>query len=270
MLSLKEVQDLEFQILLEIRDVCEKYSLKYSLYAGTMLGAIRHKDFIPWDDDVDILMPKNDYDKFIKIVKENKIFSKHLKVKFPGDNNYPYPYIKIVDTRTEVNDNFEDKFKMGLWVDIFPMDYVYDDPKKNASIVKKVTRYQYWIFRLTTKIDNFKGIKKIILSCVRKMLNIFNIDYKYFVKKLLSYRNLPKSKTLGEIIWVINDREIGPVDWFENYIECDFRNEKFKIIKDYDKFLKKEYGDYMKLPPLEERNGHCIKAYFKDNDKYGK
>lgn len=264
MLNLKEVQELEFQILLEIKKVCEIYDINYSLYCGTLLGAIRHKDFIPWDDDIDISMLKEDYDKFQQVVKENAPFPDYIDVQFPGDENYQYPYIKVVDTRTVVKDEFEDNFESGVWVDVFPMDYVLDDAVENEKIIKKSYKYQRWIFRMTMHKDHFNGLQKYLVIGLRKILKIFNIDYKKYVRNLLKYRDLPKSNTVGLIVWVNGDKEIGPIEWFSEFVECEFRGVKFPIIKYYDEFLKKVYGDYMQLPPENERVSHCVKAYYKD------
>lgn len=264
MLSLKEVQDLEFQILLKVKKVCEDYNINYSLYCGTMLGAIRHKDFIPWDDDIDISMLKEDYDKFQQVVKKISPFPEYIDVKFPGDDNYQYPFIKVIDTRTIVKDRFEKKYESGLWVDIFPMDYIPDDQNEMEKIVKKSYGYQKWIFRTSTDKNYFNGYKRVLSVCLKVILKLFNIDCKKNVKKLLEYRSLPKSNTVGLIVWVNGDKEIGPLKWFNEYVECEFRGVKFPIIKYYDEFLKKVYGDYMQLPPENERVSHCVEAYYKD------
>ena len=120
-LTLTEIKQVELGILDYIVDICNKYNLIYYLSYGTLIGAIRHKGFIPWDDDIDISMPRDDYEKFLKITSSGQINSKY-KCLVPLVDGYYYEFAKVIDTSTIVEDVSVQSTENGVWVDIFPLD----------------------------------------------------------------------------------------------------------------------------------------------------
>ena len=119
-LSLDQVKQIELDILKYVDAVCKEYNLRYFLSFGTLIGAIRHKGFIPWDDDIDISMPREDYERFVEITKNAN--GKFVTL-YPGKEGYPYPFVKVVDKSTELAEkDVMDIPDNGLWVDIFPVD----------------------------------------------------------------------------------------------------------------------------------------------------
>lgn len=260
-LSLKEIQNTELQILLYVDAFCREHNIQYSLYAGTMLGAIRHKGFIPWDDDVDICMTRENYEKFLSEFKGND--------RYVMENNRINPkfkrlfFTKIFDTYTvATEDGFKPLPNGGLWVDIFPMDYVPDDSKKRKKIIKKL----YIDSKLPPYRDMTKPTGKALLARAlffwkgtKKMTSEFE-NYVATATKGKYCKDLT-SQTLESIK---KDTKLYPTDCFNHYVDVLFEGHLLPCLADYKDVLTIEFGDYMTLPPVEKRQTHHITAYFKE------
>ena len=133
----EEIKKIQLDLLIQFAEFCKKNNLYYCLAYGTLLGAIRHKGFIPWDDDIDVIMPRPDYEKFCKLVAEKKIATSL-------QNNSTYPFVKIIDTRTLVRERFAQKEEVGIWIDVFVLDGNFNNRIINflhykiAFVIKKI------------------------------------------------------------------------------------------------------------------------------------
>ena len=137
-LSADEIKQVELDILLAFKKACLENHLKFYLVGGTLLGAVRHKGFIPWDDDIDAGMPRPAYNKLIRLEREKKILPDHLKLICHENGTFQYPFIKIVDTRTTVDQKYlEGNVAEHLWIDVFPFDGMPEDDKELARLCKK-------------------------------------------------------------------------------------------------------------------------------------
>ena len=137
--DLTRVHEANLKLLKEIDRICRKYRIQYMLDSGTLLGAVRHKGFIPWDDDIDICMLRDDYEKLIKLVKDSRTLEGRPDLQFclPLDDNYVYPFMKIVNRNTIVYEkDLQHRFLLGVWLDIFPMD-VWPMIKRLRRIMRK-------------------------------------------------------------------------------------------------------------------------------------
>lgn len=258
-LSLKEVQNREHDILRFIVRMCKEHNLRYYLCAGTLLGAIRHKGFIPWDDDIDIMMPRPDYEKLIDLFEQTN--NKQYKALHPKCKDYPYSYAKIVDTHTELQEKDIVPIKnMGLWVDIFPLDGVKDD---KPSAMK---RFIFFINKCRNAAtydklpEKHRGQKLQWIICRAFGARFFSKIIIYFSKRY-QFDACEFNAHIPSSIKYLHKR-----DWFETELEVDFEDAKYSVPCGYDNYLKLLYGDYMTLPPIEKRATHCIQVVIKNKN----
>lgn len=263
-LTLDEVKQIELDILIHFDSFCKNEELYYTLAGGTLLGAIRHKGFIPWDDDIDVMMPREDYNRMLQIVKTKKI-SKDFELLVPGDEGYFYPFAKVCNNKTvaEMDDNYS---KHGIWIDIFPMDTLPEDNDNLRKLFKKTRFWRAVVISMTTRLSGEKSAKKKIAKLALKIYA--NIYGKAKVVKKAnqiaqSYNNTETSY-IGGALWGYGPGErLNRNDYLDS-CEVEFEKHYFKAPKCWKEYLIGLYGDYMKLPPVEKRQTHHLKAWRKD------
>lgn len=271
-LTLQEIQQASLEILKKIKEICDKEGFKYVLSWGTLIGAVRHKGFIPWDDDIDIMMPRPDHDKLMKYMEEHKEELKPLEV-FNNDtcSNYPYMLTRISDSRYILDVDNEDDFGIGVFIDIYVEDGAGNSKEEALSLMRKTHGYCSLIFLATRQRYVFgltKGwLKKIVK--VPAFIYAHIMGKKFFEKKLMKYvdkADYDNSSWVANIIWgTVPEWEIFPKSIFEDTIDADFEGIKFKIPREYDSVLRQTYGDYMQLPPEKDRIAHHFySAYRKE------
>lgn len=163
-IELDELKSIELDILLAFHDYCEQKGLSYMLYYGTLLGAVRHQGFIPWDDDIDVVMPRDDYEAFFRSFPCDSSFET-IKLISYRDRSSIYPFIKLVDTRTEVVEDFVDpRYKTGVWIDIFPMDGLPEDDRPFKENRKAMRKYDFTVGDTTTGTTPFRCMAKRLLT----------------------------------------------------------------------------------------------------------
>ena len=257
-LSLRELQLLELEIAKEIKRICEKNNIRYFIFYGTLLGAVRHGGFIPWDDDMDIGMPYKDYQKFMKIAELE--LSPRFRLQHWNDgSHYAHPYMKVKMVGTTVmeivNQNVDtDK---GIWVDIFPFYPMLKSEAESSSY-----RFMLKILEKICLIKNGYDLNIITNSRMHKM---FNLSLKFFplpypIAKCILIRQIEKKCTDKAECWVSHTAsDVIPVDCLEHLVPLAFENSSFLAPSKYHELLTNLYGDYMSLPSLEEQNkGHSI------------
>lgn len=267
--DLAEIQDILFENLINFKNVCSKNHLRFYLSNGTLLGAVKYKGFIPWDDDIDVFMPREDYDRLMKVTDfDDGIYELMAKEKDP---RWRVPYAKIKDKRTYVQETTADfGVENGLSIDVFPLDN-WSEHKKRA-----VTQARYCgLMRrfLTASIEKtFKtprtGIKKFILFMIWKYSHFKGTDY-FYNKIMKVIREENKSRTSqyqGSVAWSLyGEKEVIPSDIFLDVEEVTFRGEQFFAPSGYDAYLRNLYGDYEQDPPAErQKSHHNIKVWWKN------
>lgn len=266
----KELHQVELEILLVFRDICKRHNLTYYLSGGTFLGAVRHGGFIPWDDDVDVAMPRDDYEKFIKVV--NFELSEDMEFKsIDNDYNYHVSWARIINNRVKVIvNNFQKPEIEPAWIDIFPLDGM-----PNNIIKMKIHKVHLLWRRVMFGWANYKYISynkknrpwyEKFLMFIGKTLKpgkLMNLKKQYMKmeKALMKY---PASKSnvymnfKGSYIFKsIMDKKI----YYGDGAVYTFEGQQFNAPANYDAYLTKIYGDYMKLPPEEKRNKHATEIY---------
>lgn len=266
--NLSELQTILKDILSVFADYCDKHNLFYSLYGGTMLGAIRHQDIIPWDDDVDVCMPRPDYDKLISLQETDPIPGCMLFA--PGMRDYIYPFLKVSMNGTRVRETYlESRYSVfGIYIDVFPMD--------GYPLNFSDTQF----LQICDKLDNFKSSKtmacmncrrenrfKEVLLYIKKCLITNGHKFDYYLKKIVSIAEDTEFKYDDAEYLVclysayIKKLKIKKSDYMERRL-YQLGNREYYGIKNYDIYLFQLYGDYMKLPPVEKRQSiHYAKFY---------
>jgi len=267
-LDIEALKKVELDILSFIHDFCEKNDIKYSLCGGTLLGAVRHKGFIPWDDDIDIFMLRDQYEKFISLMENNDDDTFKL-ITYKNSKNYNLLFAKVVDKRTIlIEDHFKKVNDMGVYVDIFPIDSLADSVEESKKKLKK-SKFKKFIGVASNwrhfYINKNSGFLRQIPRFIFYIASRFKNPKKGYltIEKQFPYDN--NLKYFGVVCGVYNEKEIMLKETFDFSEYLEFEGRKFCVIKDYKTYLTSLYGNYMELPPVEKRVAHhTFKAYFKE------
>ena len=267
--TLRKVQLAQLEIGKEIKRVCDENGIKYFLDSGTLLGAIRHKGFIPWDDDMDMGMLREDYERFIEIAPK-ELKPEYFLQTWKTDKSYPYAFAKIRKKGTVFIEAVSQKTNAHneIFVDVFPYDIYPDDETVRTKLTKKIKllKYSLWMKDGMTPWLRHKSVLDRLLVKAKYVPHYFYAlthsrdamiaEY----EKLMPMHNAETSKYYVEQSggtpfgkWII------PTECFKDFIEVKFEDTMFLVPEKYDLYLKTVYGDYMQLPPVEKRgNWHQI------------
>ena len=261
-LSRDEIRNIQLEMLNYIDKVCEETKHKYYLAYGTLLGAIRHKGFIPWDDDIDIYVERSEYKKLLGILQTESIKDKlPYKILDGNEKNYYYPFAKIINSNTcaKMKDN---KTEHGIWIDIFPVDNVPDNELARQWFVRKNHILRNIIIAITT---DFSGANRSLKTNLKRIINFVaqKIGYmkicnytKNYNKK---YQN-KKTKYVACLSGAYGIKEIQKRKVMFTDTKVIFEGKKYSATKYWDEYLRKLYGNYMKIPELKDRKYHDINA----------
>ena len=249
-MKLSELQDYVYEIFVEFDRVCRKHNIKYSMEGGTLLGAVKYQNFVPWDDDIDVVMVREEYEKFLKIAPK-ELGEDFFLQSYNNVKEFPLNYAKICHNKTEIYDYDYTHLKQmnhGVFMDIFPLDYVVPEKlRKHCSYVGVLTGARKTKLKVNLKV----GLKRKIIY---KALSL--LPMKTLVKKLNKVLTKYNKKDTGYIYEVCNsNRKFKPLksQIYMEYTELQFRDKSFMAIKDYDTLLKDRFSaDYMTTLPAEE------------------
>lgn len=268
---MKETQEIALDILTIIADICEKENFRYYLIYGTLIGAVRHKGYIPWDDDVDIMMPRPDYERFLDYMSLHGQEYPHLRVfNTRTCKEYPYMISRVSDVRYYIDMDNEKDYGMGIFVDVYPYDGLGNTKDEAVKYGLKGDRLSSFCYQATrerfaieTTVSPFRKIIKFPFYLLSKLCgkNFFQKR----LEKLEGQKDYDQSQYIGCVIWLSGgEKDIFKKEWFDEFIKVPFEGSLFRIPKEYDTILRNIYGDYMKLPPEKDRVGHHnYKVYVK-------
>lgn len=263
-ISFRDAQLGAYEILKFLDAFCRKNNLTYFLMYGSLIGAVRDKGIIPWDDDIDIMMPRPDYDKLIQICSTENILPFKL---FENSivSEYPHPISRMSDQRYKTNFANEKDYGIGLFVDIYPLDGVGNDLKRAHKLIKKAYRNASLCFLTSRKKFGRDNTKSKIRMAVKFPAYIWAnlLGNHHYIKKSIKFckeYSYEESKYVSGIAQPFREcngenKNIYLKEWFE-VIETEFEGRKFCIPKGYDKILKMGYGDYMEPLPENQRDTH--------------
>ncbi len=264
-----ELKRIELDLLKTLHSFCEANGIRYSLFAGSLIGVVRHKGFIPWDDDIDVLMPRPDYERFCR-----SFFAPNASVHtFWNDPGYFYPFAKVYDDRTVLVEDRDPKGRSAVCVDVFPIDGL-ADPEASP---KRVFRVKAWclaalslrrappLFRRRTwkkQLAIWFGIPlRLVPLGIRK--RIAKASLRWF-SDALTVNPFDSSPFAGGLSWGYGMCEVMPRSVFERTEQIPFEDGHFRAIVERDAYLSSVYGDYMTPPPPEKRvTHHDFRAWWK-------
>lgn len=267
-ISLKRVQNIILEILKDFKEICEKHDIPYFAFAGTAIGAVRHQGFIPWDDDIDVCMLREDYERFLKIAPA-ELGEKYDLLNIENTDGYVLTFAKLSKKGTiflEATDTNR-TYTSGIFLDIFPFDVLATDPKKRKKQVRwawfwarMCVMSEYSDVKLPKNLPNVaKTIATIIVKCIYYIMKVLHISkkslYKKFLKNVRKYEHIENNYVTDfsgdeANILYFKTSDIFPLQ------EMPFEDTTISMAHDPHPNLKLNFGDYMTLPPVEDRKNH--------------
>lgn len=261
-----EMREIQLRMLNIFADFCEEHNLRYSLGGGTLLGAVRHKGFIPWDDDIDVMMPRPDYEYFLKNFDGKET---HTKLSYYlHEENHINLFAQLYDLRTTT---LGKSFQEGVYIDIFPIDFFSDMEKVNEmwSWLDNLSMYNYRVMR-NKKSNVIKKIFNRILWELHLLkhhrFRLWRYTHYQLYSNLLETMNssdIASSQYGGAVVGLYKRKELMIASTFGEFIQLPFEGKEYMCIKAYDPYLTQHYGNYMLLPNVQDRRpSHQIQVYW--------
>lgn len=256
-LTLDEIKRIEFELLKILDDFCRRHEIRYFLSNGTLLGAVKYKGFIPWDDDIDILVPRPDYDRLITLFEDD---DRYKLMSHEREPRYLFPFAKFCDMSTvKAEHNIDNGVVLGLNIDVFPLDHWADD--KQAAI-REAEQIQKNISGLSlTKLQKpgaSTPVKRLAQRALMAAARVRGAEYfLQQIRQICDPERQKNSRHIGCKCWCIyGAREIIPAEVFADTTEVEFEGAVFPAPAGYDIYLRSLYGDYRLDPPPEKQKTH--------------
>lgn len=256
--QLRVVQLTQLELLCEVRRICELKEIHYNIIAGTLLGAHRHRGFIPWDDDADVALLREEYSKFRVACKTDLNTKKYYFQDHKNTRGYRWGYGKLRKKGTElvVAGTEHLPYAQGIWIDIFPLDYIPD-----RKLARMATNFHCFCIRkfLYSEAGRLREKNQLLRRIYCFMSNIdCKIVFRHY-EGYIAKRNRKRTKWVRILTFPTPNKAYGYLcRWYENSIETVFEGEPFLGVQRYDEYLSFKFGNWRELPPLEQRKQHKI------------
>ena len=265
LLTLKETQQIYLELLVEFDKVCKAHGLRYDLCGGSMLGAVRHGGYIPWDNDIDLSMPRPDYERLLALKKDNALgFPKHRDLVSERDETFPRHFARYVRHDVKrVSEMAEDWDCPYIGIDIFPLDGIPTDEKAFARQVKKIRRLRRFLLTSVEKAGTSRRGKAaaMVKNLYRPILRAIGcFRFAHMLDKECQRVDYEKAEYVGIISGMYGLKERWRKADMLPQKQFDFEGLQIHGFANYDIYLTNLYGDYMKLPPKDKQVPHCDEA----------
>ncbi|MGN0531484.1 MAG: phosphorylcholine transferase LicD [Eubacterium sp.] len=260
-LTIEEVHSAILGAMKDIDRVCKEHGIQYMALAGTMLGAVRHKGYIPWDDDIDIGIKREDYYKFLEIYEQYRN-PRYEIFEYSQRDDFYNQFAKISDSKTRIIDDWGKVTPgLGVAVDIFPIDYV------SSKNIKLKNKYMLFLIKqLHLSLGSPSGRKGVTLLKKIARPIIAPRNFKYYLQKIDKFatreNDSPDADLAGAFSTGVGMPMLCERRVYDSLVDLDFEDMKLTTVKDYDHYLTHMYGDYMQLPKEEDRIAHLATSYW--------
>lgn len=257
----RKLKQVQLELMDEIDMICKNNHICYYIIGGTLIGAIRHKGFIPWDVDIDIAMPRSEYERFKEVCLE-QLNNKYQYCDYKNVESYDRPHaivcVKNTKLISKTDELCPERKNLGIFIDVFPLDRVPDDEKEKQRHIKEINRYRtlrYLRIPYYTSPSALKRFGRRIIKALLSWMSIYKLNDR-MDKCMRKYNNTPcevLSNMAGRYSY---EKESSEAVTFGTPIQVEFEGRLYNAPEFYDRYLRHVYGDYMKLPPLEEQTGY--------------
>ena len=267
--TLEKLHNAELSMLKDFAKLCDDNNIGYFAISGTAIGAVRHKGFIPWDDDIDVALLRKDYERFVKAMSKDKEFNEKYELWGPDRLHKYYnlqPTLMIKNT-VFINENaYAGGYRPGILMDLFIYDSIPEKGKEADKIIKKCRLYKMlYIIRNVNHFKLLKGkssiqkVKNIISGFLRILLRIFPKSDEVLYKRFMMYATAYRGKTDRYTCLFDPGSDIMDIHKSKSYptVKIPFEDMEIRVVKNYDEQLRQHMGNYMEIPPLEKRTNHC-------------
>lgn len=269
--TLEEMKQIMLAMLVDFDAFCRSHQLRYYLVGGTLLGAVRHHGYIPWDDDVDVAMPREDYEKFAAIYNQEKT---NPDFAFASYHQIPDLYVssgKVYDTRTVLKEYCDSDVQLGVYLDVFPLDNIGTTRQEAEAFASEALKYRKRLTHRTWMV-NVPG-RVWYKNCAVAVLKLFSTHQPVstLVKEQDAFCASRRATKMEPYVSIVCDAlkpEILEGAWFEQTATMPFEGHDFVVPAAYDPILTVMYGDYMQLPPVKQRvTHHSYDVWYKDEEQ---
>ena len=273
-LTLEEIKVLERKLLCAFADFCDANGISYFLSNGTLLGAVKYGGFIPWDDDVDLLVPRKDYDRLLRLFCDRDGMTLLARERNP---EYRYPFAKLSCNATVLlEEKVDDGIAMGVNIDIFPLDAWADNKRKACRQVRRNKLRTKLLFHVKMKQfateEGHSLPGRLLRKAAKRICKRIPAGRvcDRMMREAVRYRRVPHPRNLGCVVWpVYGEREVLPAEVFETAVAVEFEGRSYPAPVGYDRYLRSLYGDYTRdLPPEQRVTHHTFQAYWQENGGY--